>query len=79
MKMGKKTTADLPVRRIGGCNGSRAVTITNLLKYIDAFDDRFVRVTVEKVEGDDKIEHTKDGERSNLMEECSQRNLKGGM
>lgn len=58
----KKTTADLFVRKVGGRNGSRSVTITKMLKYIGAFDDEFVRVTVERVNDDNETRDTEDGE-----------------
>lgn len=60
--MGKRTTADLPIRKIGENKGSRSVTITNMLKYIDAFDDEFVRVTIEKVNDNDEARDTESRE-----------------
>lgn len=51
--MRKTTTADLPIRIMGGDRGTRTVTITPLLKVIDAYNDEYVRVTLERIDDDE--------------------------
>lgn len=54
MKMGKKTTADLPIKIMGGMRSTRMLTVSQMLKVIGAYDDDYVRVTLEKIDDDDE-------------------------